>query len=189
MRRHGALDPYVRMRIAARLMAPVRRRRFHSFGHDSFVHRPAFLFRPWQMAIGSDTWVQRGAWLEIGEPAWEAAEPVIRIGDNVAIRHHVTISAAERVVIEDNVLIAAWVSIFDSDHTMAEPDHNPVWNPQETAPVRIGRGSWLGERVTVLRGADIGEGCVIGAHSVVRGHIPDHSLAVGAPARVVRSLR
>ena len=85
-------------------------------------------------------------------------------------------------------LIAAYVSIFDSDHTLGEHG-NPVWQPQVTAPVRIGRGSWLGERVTVLRGADIGEGCIVGAHSVVKGRIPDHSLAVGAPARVVRSLR
>jgi acetyltransferase-like isoleucine patch superfamily enzyme len=41
--------------------------------------------------------------------------------------------------------------------------------------------------VAVLRGADIGRRCIIGANSVVRGHIPDNSIAVGAPARVVGS--
>jgi len=185
---HGPLDPYLRLRIAARLMAPWWRRRFHSFGDDSLIHRPAFLFRPWQMDIGARTWIMASAWLEIGSPAFERAEPVLRIGNDVSIRHHFTASAAESVVIEDEVLIAAYVSIFDSDHTLGEHG-NPVWQPQVTAPVRIGRGSWLGERVTVLRGADIGEGCIVGAHSVVKGRIPDHSLAVGAPARVVRSLR
>jgi acetyltransferase-like isoleucine patch superfamily enzyme len=184
----GALDPYRAVRVSAAVMRPWRRRRFASFGDESYIHRPEFLFRPWQMSIGERTWIMHHAWLEIGSPAWERNEPVLQIGDNVSIRHHFTASAAESVVVEDEVLIAAYVSIFDSDHTMGETG-NPVWQPQATAPVRIGRGSWLGERVTVLRGADIGERCVIGAHSVVKGRIPDHSLAVGSPARVVRSLR
>jgi acetyltransferase-like isoleucine patch superfamily enzyme len=41
--------------------------------------------------------------------------------------------------------------------------------------------------VTVLSGADIGRGCIIGAGSVVRGTIPDHAIAVGVPARVIGS--
>ena len=53
------------------------------------------------------------------------------------------------------------------------------------APVRIGRGSWIGDHATVLRGSTIGEFCMIGANSVVRGDIPDRSVAVGSPARVV----
>ncbi len=59
--------------------------------------------------------------------------------------------------------------------------HNPV----VTSPVQIGRGTWIAERVSVLRGATIGRCCIIGANSVVRGSIPDFSIAVGAPARVV----
>lgn len=55
-------------------------------------------------------------------------------------------------------------------------------------PVRIGRGVWIGANVTVLPGAEIGDGAVIGAGSVVRGSIPGQSVAVGAPARVVKTL-
>jgi acetyltransferase-like isoleucine patch superfamily enzyme len=58
-------------------------------------------------------------------------------------------------------------------------------NPLATAPIRIGRGTWIAERVAVLRGADIGRCCIIGANSVVKGTIPDYSIAVGSPARVV----
>jgi acetyltransferase-like isoleucine patch superfamily enzyme len=58
-------------------------------------------------------------------------------------------------------------------------------NPLETSPIRIGRGTWIAERVAVLRGADIGRCCIIGANSVVKGTIPDYSIAVGSPARVV----
>jgi acetyltransferase-like isoleucine patch superfamily enzyme len=58
-----------------------------------------------------------------------------------------------------------------------------------SSPVRVGAGTWIGERVAVLRGANIGRCCIIGANSVVRGEIPDYSIAVGAPARVVGSTR
>ena len=78
--------------------------------------------------------------------------------------------------------------MYDSDHTLG-PRGNAIWYPAVTAPVRIGRGTWLGERVAVLRGADIGAHCIVGANSVVKGRIPDYSIAVGAPARVVGSTR
>jgi acetyltransferase-like isoleucine patch superfamily enzyme len=45
---------------------------------------------------------------------------------------------------------------------------------------------WLGRGVAVLKGAHIERGAVIGANSVVAGHIPANAIAVGAPARVVR---
>jgi acetyltransferase-like isoleucine patch superfamily enzyme len=63
--------------------------------------------------------------------------------------------------------------------------HNPV----VTGPISVGEGTWIGERCAILRGADIGRCCIIGANSVVRGEIPDYSIAVGAPARVVGSTR
>jgi acetyltransferase-like isoleucine patch superfamily enzyme len=52
--------------------------------------------------------------------------------------------------------------------------------------VRIGPDCWLGTKVSVLRGTRIGRGTVLGAHAVARGEIPEYSIAVGAPARVVR---
>lgn len=52
-------------------------------------------------------------------------------------------------------------------------------------PVRIGDDVWIGARVTILPGADIGNGSVIGAGSVVCGKIPPMAVAAGNPARVV----
>jgi len=96
------------------------------------------------------------------------------------------VSASESVTIEDDVIFGTGCTVIDSDHTH-EPHDNVLFNPAVTAPVRIGRGTWLGDRVTVLKGADIGVRCTIGAGSVVRGRIPDYSVAVGVPARVVGS--
>jgi acetyltransferase-like isoleucine patch superfamily enzyme len=182
------LDPYVAFGLVGTLTRPYWRYRFAGFGAQSLLYRPEWVHRPDLMVVGERVWIGPRAWLEVGGPALESRSPVLRIGDGVVLRHHVTISAHESVVIEDDVLIAAWSSIYDSDHIVGGPG-NPVWQPTLNAPVRIGRGTWLGERVAVLRGSDIGAHCVIGANSVVRGTIPDHSVAVGAPARVVGSTR
>ena len=56
------------------------------------------------------------------------------------------------------------------------------------APVTIGDNCWIAGNVTILAGASIGEGCVIGAGSVVAGKIPANSLAYGNPCKVVRQI-
>jgi acetyltransferase-like isoleucine patch superfamily enzyme len=52
-------------------------------------------------------------------------------------------------------------------------------------PVRIGPWSWVGVRSTILRGTVLGRGCVVAAHSVVRGVHPADSVLAGTPAKVV----
>jgi acetyltransferase-like isoleucine patch superfamily enzyme len=54
-------------------------------------------------------------------------------------------------------------------------------------PVRIGPDTWIATKVTILRNTTIGRGCVLGSHAVVKGDIPDFSIAVGAPAKVVKN--
>ena len=53
-------------------------------------------------------------------------------------------------------------------------------------PISIGNACWIGSQATILPGASIGQGCTIGACAVVSGHIPEYSVAVGNPARVVK---
>jgi lipopolysaccharide O-acetyltransferase len=174
-----------RVELEARLMRPLRTRRFHAFGPGSILHRPLWVYGPQQIAIGADVLILHRAWLSVETPAWDLPAPTIRIGDRVGIRPFCTISAAERIVIEDDVVLSAFSTVIDSDHTFRQGNPNVMHNELATSPVHVGRGTWIGERVAVLRGARIGACCMIGANSVVRGEIPDYSVAVGAPARVV----
>jgi len=183
--RHYLDEPMARVALRAKLVRPLRTRRFHSFGPESLIHRPEWIYGPHRIAIGRGVVFLGHAWLSAERATWERPEPAITVGDGTIFRAHAVISATSSVTIEENVLGAAYVSIVDCDHTITEIDQNPLWNPVVSEPIRIGAGTWLGERVTVLRGADIGRKCIIGAHSVVTGTIPDHSIAVGAPARVV----
>ena len=182
-------EPLYRIVVRARVQEPWRRRKFAAFGANSILHKPLWIARPDKIAVGQRVLILSGMWLAVENTAWDRPGPAIVIGDDVAIRPHVTISAGERVVIEDGVVIAAFTTIIDSDHTFANGIPNGLRNPIVTAPVRVGAGTWIGERVAVLRGADIGRCCIIGSNSVVSGEIPDYSIAVGVPARVVGSTR
>src|SRR5262249_46254127 len=145
-------EPAKRAALRSRVLQPWWRRRFHSFGDHSVLDRPAWLYgAPW-ISIGARVLILRGAWLAVERPAWEREAPVLRIGDGVAMRPNCSISASESIVIEDDVVLATGCTVIDSDHTHA-PHDNVLYNPVETAGIRIGRGTWLGDRVSVLRGA------------------------------------
>lgn len=110
---------------------------------------------------------------------------MIDIGHDVFMSHLCLIAANERVEIGDETMIAEMVIIRDHDH---DPDQPPRSGATLTAAVKIGRRVWLGSKATVVRGGSVGDDSVIGAHGLVNRPVPDASLAVGVPARVVRSL-
>jgi acetyltransferase-like isoleucine patch superfamily enzyme len=98
-----------------------------------------------------------------------------------------TINCYLDVEIGATTIVADWVYVTDFDHRTADV-HVPIKDQGIVkAPVRIGPDCWIGTKVSVLRGSRIGRGTVLGAHSVVRGDVPEYSIAVGAPARVVRN--
>jgi acetyltransferase-like isoleucine patch superfamily enzyme len=178
-------QPMRRVELRARVTAPYWRRRFASYGKGTILHRPAWVFGPHKIEIGAHSLVLQGTWLSVESFGWDRPGAVLRIGDRVGIRPYCMISAAESVVIEDDVIIGAFSSVIDSDHTFELGRPNVMHNPVATSPIRIGRGTWLAERVAVLRGSNIGRCCIVGANSVVKGDLPDYSIAVGSPARVV----
>lgn len=183
-------EPMARVALRARFTRPYWRRRFHHFGDNSILHRPDWVYGPQQISIGNGVVILKSIWLAVERVAWDRPAPVVSIGDGAAIRPYCTISAAESITIEDGVVLSAFSTVIDSDHVHGGPHENIVWGRKlDTSPIRIGRGTWIGERVAILRGSNIGKFCTIGSNSVVRGEIPDYSVAVGSPARVVGSTR
>lgn len=111
----------------------------------------------------------------------------IEIGARVRIGFRCVIWAGPkngRVVIGDDVLFGPEVLITAAGYRYN--DGTPVTEQaMDEADVVIGNDVWLGARSVILPGARIGDGAIIGAHSVVRGEIPAYGIAVGAPVRVV----
>jgi acetyltransferase-like isoleucine patch superfamily enzyme len=115
-------------------------------------------------------------------------EPKLIIGNRVDIGHGALFIINKEVVIEDDVNIASGVRFFDTDaHPRDTADRiaDLPPRPEEVKPVRIGRYSWIGHNVFIMKGVTIGEGAVIGVNSVVVSDIPPYSVAMGNPARVV----
>lgn len=99
--------------------------------------------------------------------------------------HNVIIGAEVEISIGANSQIAEACGLRDANHGV---DVSGLISqaPMVARPLRIGSNVWIGRGTTVLAGADISDGAVIGANSVVRTRIPADSIAVGAPAKVIR---
>lgn len=90
-----------------------------------------------------------------------------------------------RITIGNNVSLAPEVFVTASNYQFL-PGLPFRQQPKREADVRIGDDVWLGARVVVTAGVTIGDGCIVGAGSVVTRDLPAGSIAVGAPARVVK---
>lgn len=115
--------------------------------------------------------------------------PTLRIGDRAFLGHNVTIVCNREVSIEEDVLIAADCRIADYDGHTANPERRMEDAPptaEEIQAVRICRGAWIGLGSSILKGVTVGEGAVVGAHSIVTRDVPAFAVAAGAPARVVK---
>ena len=109
---------------------------------------------------------------------------ILKIGENVKIGDNVIIYCSNNIEIGDNTIIAANSYIIDCDHKMAKNELIQNQN-LEKGRVSIGCDCWLGEDVSVIKGGNIGDGCVIGAKALVNSSIPSYKIAVGIPARVI----
>ena len=165
------------------------RARIARTGADVHLHGMSFLGRDVELTAPSGSGrVHVGPWCWIGDGvALRSHAGRVSVGAKVIIGGGTTVNAYLDVSIGDGALIADDVHITDFDHRTDRLDVPIKDQGVVTAPVRIGPDVWLGRGVTVLRGVDIGRGSVIGAHAVVTSDIPPYSVAVGAPARVVRS--
>jgi acetyltransferase-like isoleucine patch superfamily enzyme len=144
---------------------------------------------PSSISIGNKTVIEKEATLySIEQFANKRYNGKISIGNNVYINHHFNVTCANCVDIKDDVLIAYNVSIFDFDHDYE--DINSNINKTDLivkGPIIIDEKSWIGMNVAILGKVTIGKHCIIGANSVVIKDIPDYSVAVGNPARVIKS--
>ncbi|AGN16972.1 MAG: sugar O-acetyltransferase [Methanobrevibacter boviskoreani] len=110
----------------------------------------------------------------------------ITIGNNFTGNYNLVILDCNKVTIGDNVMIGPNTLITSVGHPISPKgrrEHLGV-----TDPVTIGNDVWIGGNVTILPGVTIGDNVVIGAGAVVTKDIPDNSLAVGVPARVIKEI-
>lgn len=167
----------------------INKKHFYHFGKGAILEKPyKQLTGPEQMAIGDGTTILEGFRLAVyGQSSTD--EPVISIGIDCYIGFGFTALAdsSARIEIGDKVLIASNVLVVNENH-----GNDPIVSdsymdqPLTGKDVSIGDGCWLGEQVCILPGVSIGKRSIVGAGSVVTKSIPEYSIAVGNPAKVIK---
>lgn len=131
--------------------------------------------------IGDNAIVSKGSVIQ-------AKTGPLSIGDNCDIGAHTVLTSVSGITLASSVLIAGNCYIGGARYHL-DNLNTPIMGQgiYSRGPISIGEGSWIGASATILDGVTIGKGCVIGAGSLVTADIPDYGVAVGVPARVIRS--
>ena len=148
------------------------------------VHGNALqLLREGRLELGAHVLLEPGVWLTSDTGR-------IAIGAGSILNLDVMVAAVSSVTIGEHCLLANGCLVTDGDHRVDDPDVPVPWQGfTSKGPVAIGDNVWLGANVVVTSGVTIGERAVIGANSVVVDDVPAHTVAAGAPARVLRTIR
>lgn len=178
---------------------------FHSCGKGIIFGRAIVLRSPANISLGDSVAIDDQTLLDGGT----GGDCRLRIGDKVVISKgcviqakagpldigrecdigaHVILSSVGGIKLAPNVLIAG-NCYFGGGRYHLESLATPIMYQgiYSRGVITIGEGTWIGASVTVLDGVTIGKGCVIGAGSLVTGDIPDYAVAVGSPAKVIKT--
>jgi acetyltransferase-like isoleucine patch superfamily enzyme len=159
---------------------------FAKFGKQAVLALPIRLTGEQRIEIDDHVFVGPGSWLQTIDDH-DNHSTAIWLGRGMSSSGSCVISAVRCVRLEEYVLLARNVYISDHIHKYSDPSV-PIFDQgvDKIRPVLIKRGAWIGQNVVVCPGVTIGRGAVIGANSVVNQDVPDFSVAVGSPARVVK---
>lgn len=160
------------------------RRRLARFGRKSYMKYPCKIYNGRYISVGDEVSIFENCNFMVFNLS--NISPKILIGNRIRIQSNSQISCAGSVIIEDGCTFAANCFISDVTHQYEDvtiPAFNS--NLKILSPVVIGEGTWVGRNVSIL-GAKIGKHCVIGNSCFVNKDIPDYSVVVGAPARIVK---
>src|SRR3954463_9787168 len=181
MRAHGMLNLKY-----ARLLLRLARLKVR-FGKRLQTDGICFVGPGVKLEIGRDAVLRLRGW------AWGGHGTKIRvhegeceIGAKTVLGQECTISAFQHVSIGRECILADRVMLIDFDHGVVEVERPVRLQGIYKRDVRVGSNCWIGYGACILRGATVGDNCVIGTNTVVTKDIPSNAVVAGAPARVVR---
>ena len=155
-------------------------RRLGYCGPGIYFERDVHLMRyPENISLGANMVIKTGARIcACNEKA------TVSIGENTTFGYHTFLFASEQITIGANCLIAPFVYLVDSDHSIAR--HQLInRQPNQTAPISIGDDVWIGTGAKILKGVSVGTGAVIAAGALVKDDVEPYAIVGGIPAKKI----
>lgn len=164
----------------------INKPRYKSYFWSDNVFSSKFI-TPKYVSLGQNVKIGPNARIE-GVPKYNEISytPEILLMDGVSIEQNIHLTCANSIEIGSNTAIAANVTITDINHPYTDISLPVERQNLEISQVVIGEDCKIYNGAIILPGVHIGKHCVIGANSVVTHDIPDYSVAVGSPARVIK---
>lgn len=128
-----------------------------------------------QLIIGDQFYTRSFCNIRVGDAG------VLTIQKNVFFNNYCSVNCMYSIEIGENVMFGEGVKIYDHNHVITKNETvNIHRNELDYGKVVIGKNSWLGSNVTVLKGVTIGENVVIGANCLIYKDIPANSIVKNA---------
>ena len=192
----GALGLWLRSRLYPRLLGACGRN--VAFGANVTLRHPH------KIRIGDHVTIDDGGVLDakgaanrgitIGSRVFIGRNTILtckdgdmEIGDAVSIGFNCSLFSASSVRIGPSTLLAAYCFVVGGGHEYDRVDIPIIEQARPSKGIEVGSNVWLGTRVTVLDGIEIGEGAIVGASAVVTEDVPPFTIVAGIPARVIRA--
>lgn len=175
------------------LMWYIKKRKFKHVGKYSFVGLGLTVKSSENITIGDNFYAEDNLRIET-YPRYKkyTYSPQLIIKDNVSFGYRCHLGCINKIEIHDNCLFGS--NVYISDHSHGEINRSELKIvPRERklfskGPIVIGENCWIGDNVCIMPNVSIGKNSIIGANSVVTHNIDKNSVAVGAPARIIKKL-
>jgi len=111
----------------------------------------------------------------------------IKIGNNVGIGEFAYLGGSGGLEIGDECIVGQYLSCHPENHNYENPEISIRLQGVTRKGIKIGKNCWIGSKVTILDGVEIGNGCILAAGSVITRSFPDHSIIGGVPAKLLKT--
>ncbi len=108
------------------------------------------------------------------------------LGQRSYLSHGTIIGVNDKIIIGKNVMIAAYVSIRDTDHNFQDLEIPMIRQGINSAPIVIEDNVWIGHGAVITKGVIIKKGAIIGANAVVTKDVPENAIVGGVPAKIIK---
>lgn len=162
--------------------------KIYCFINKNKIIKPLIIRNPEYIFLENNVRIKNGSRIECyTDFANKKLSPKLNIRKNVIIGYNFSCLVADEIIIGKNTIIASNVLITTENHGM-NPEEDIPYHEQilNTGSVNIGEGCWIGEGVKILPNVNIGKKCIIAAGAIVTKNVPDYSIAIGTPAKVIK---